>query len=71
MIREHQREHRLDDRHRARQHARVVTAARLEHGRVAVRSTVGCGRMIVAVGLNATRTVTGSPLEMPPWMPPL
>src|ERR1041384_6701355 len=33
-------------------------------------STVGCGCRIVAVGLNAIRTVTGSPLEMPPWMPP-
>jgi hypothetical protein len=26
--------------------------------------------MIVAVGLNATRTVTSSPFEMPPWIPP-
>ena len=34
------------------------------------RSTVSCGRMIVAVGLNAMRSVIGSPFEMPPWMPP-
>jgi len=26
--------------------------------------------MIVAVGLNATRSVIGMPFEIPPWMPP-
>ena len=33
-------------------------------------STVCCSLRIVAVGLNATRITIGSPLLMPPWMPP-
>mmetsp|Transcript_4857 Transcript_4857/g.13018 ORF Transcript_4857/g.13018 Transcript_4857/m.13018 type:complete len:240 (+) Transcript_4857:244-963(+) len=35
------------------------------------RVTVCCRRPIVLVGLNATRRMMFSPLEMPPWMPPL
>jgi hypothetical protein len=32
--------------------------------------TVSCSSRIVAVGLNATRSAIGSPIEMPPWTPP-
>ena len=38
--------------------------------RVPSRSTVCCACEIVAVGLNATRTTTSSPLLIPPWTPP-
>lgn len=31
---------------------------------------VGCSLMMVAVGLNATRKMMFSPLDMPPWTPP-
>jgi len=61
----------------------VTNTARLAAGSVAV--VFGCGgvglntvqgcalagaRMIVAVGLNATRSVIGSPFEIPPCTPP-
>jgi hypothetical protein len=35
------------------------------------RVTVCCSRKMVATGLKATARRTVSPLEMPPWMPPL
>src|SRR4249919_2423257 len=36
MIAQHQRDHGLDDRNRPRKHARIVSAARLELGRLAL-----------------------------------
>ena len=47
--------------------------AALAHNSVSLpsRVTVFWSWPIVEVGLNATRTQIVSPLEMPPWTPPL
>ena len=64
VVGENERGHRFHHRHGAREDARVVATARLQH-RVAVV------HIYVAVGLNATRKWIVSPFEMPPWTPPL
>ena len=37
---------------------------------ISFKSTLSCSMKIEDVGLNAARTTTGSPVEMPPRMPP-
>jgi hypothetical protein len=41
-----------------------------QFGRLASRVMVGMGVRMLLVGLKATRTTTGWPVEMPPAIPP-
>jgi hypothetical protein len=70
LVGQDQRHHRLDHRRGADADAGIVAALGADLGRLAVavdRLDRGQDRL---VGLNATRTTTGWPVEMPPAMPP-
>ena len=70
VIGEHDREHRLADRHGADADARVVTALGRDLDLLAGWSTVRRGVRIDEVGFTAKRATIGWPVEMPPRMPP-
>src|SRR3546814_228408 len=70
VVGENQRHHRLDDRGAADTDAGVVTTLGHDIGRLARLVDRRHGGQDRARRLEATRTTTGWPVEMPPAMPP-